>query len=249
MCDKELLLDYLYGELQPSAREAFERHLAACVTCRDEVSGFRATRTHFALWAPPEPDLGFEIVRRPAVERAPSRWWRVSPVWGLAAAALVTLAVSAAIANLDITVGSNGMTVRTGWNRSTAQAPVEAAASLASAARADVDRLLARVKDVEAQLTAVKSTPTVVPASTTPSRMTDAEVIRIVRQLINQSEERQEGVLARQILQMSRDVETARRVDNDRLRAGLIQLQGTAVETSRRQRVLEDQIVRAAFQK
>jgi Putative zinc-finger len=245
MCDKELLLGYLYGELQPSEREAFERHLASCATCRDEVSGFRVTRTHLALWAPPEPDLGFEIVRRPAVERTPSRWWRVSPVWGLAAAALVTLGVSAAIANLDITIGSNGMTIRTGRSLRSGQS----LDAVAAATRADADRLAARLKDVEAQLAAVKSTPTAVPASTNPSRMSDADVVRLMRQLISQSEQRQEGVLARQILQVSRDVETARRVDNDRLRAGLIQLQGTAVETSRRQRVLEDQIVRAAFQK
>ncbi len=245
MCDKALLLDYLYGELQPSDREAFERHLASCTTCRDEISGFRATRTHLALWAPPELDLGFEIVRRPAEERTPSRWWRVSPVWGLAAAALVTLAVSAAIANLDITIGSNGMTVRTGRNRASEQAAVAAATTT----QAELGRVLARLKDVETQLAAVKQTPTAVPASTTTPRMSDAELIRVVRQLISDSEQRQEGVLARQIIQVSRDFETARRVDNDRLRAGLIQLQGTAVETSRRQRVLEDQIVRAAFQK
>ena len=245
MCDKELLLGYLYGELRSAEREAFERHLASCATCRDEVGGFRATRTQLALWAPPEPDLGFEIVRRPAVDRTPSRWWRVSPVWGLAAAALVTLAVSAAIANLDVTIGSNGMTIRTGRSLRSGQS----LDAVAAAARADADRLAARLKDVEAQLAAVKSTPTAVPASTSPSRMSDAEVVRLMRQLISQSEQRQEGVLARQILQVSRDTEAARRVDNDRLRAGLIQLQGTALDTSRRQRVLEDQIVRAAFQK
>jgi anti-sigma factor RsiW len=245
MCDKELVLEYLYGELQPSERETFERHLASCANCRDEVNGFRATRTKLALWAPPEPDLGFEIVRRPAAERAPSApRWRVSPVWGLAAAALVTLAVSAAIANLDVTVGSNGMTIRTGWNRATAQAPVTA-----SVAPADVDRLAVRLKEVETQLATAKQTPTTAPASTNPVRMSDAELLRVVRQLISYSEQRQEGILARQIIQVSRDVETARRVDNDRLRAGLIQLQGTALDTSRRQRVLEDQIVRAGFQK
>jgi Putative zinc-finger len=245
MCDKELLLDYLYGELKLSERETFERHLASCADCRDEVNGFRATRTQLASWAPPEPDLGFEIVRRPTVERTPSRWWRVSPVWGLAAAALVTLGVSAAIANLDITIGSSGMTVRTGRSQASEQAAVAAAA----ATRAEVERLLTRLKDVETQLAAVKQTPTAVPASSNSSRMSDAELLRVVRQLISNSEQRQEGILARQILQVSRDVETARRVDNDRLRAGLIQLQGTALDTSRRQRVLEDQIVRAGFQK
>ena len=63
MCDKELLLGYLYDELPASDRQAFDRHLASCADCRDEVSGLRGTRTHLTSWAPPEPDLGFEIVR------------------------------------------------------------------------------------------------------------------------------------------------------------------------------------------
>ena len=82
MCDKELLLDYLYGELEPSARETFDRHLTSCAECRAEVDGLRGTRVHLASWAPPEPDLGFQIVRGAKVTPMPApRTWRPSPVW------------------------------------------------------------------------------------------------------------------------------------------------------------------------
>ena len=46
---------------------------------------------------------------------ASGRWWGLSPAWGLAAAAMLVGAVSAAIAQVEVTVGTGGVTVRTGW--------------------------------------------------------------------------------------------------------------------------------------
>jgi hypothetical protein len=79
--------------------------------------------------------------------------------------------------------------------------------------------------------------------------MSDAEMIRTMRQLIDQSEERQQGVLARQILQVNRDMETARRTDFDRLRRGIQQVEGTAMETFRLQKAFEDQMLRIGMQR
>lgn len=246
MCDKELLLDYLYGELQAAQRETFERHLATCGACRVEVDGLRSTRTHLAKWAPPEPDLGFQIVRRANVESAPvARWWRPSPVWGLAAAALIVLSVSAAVANLEVTAGANGVTVRTGWSRPPATQPVTAVQTTATSEQ--MTALSARLNDLEAQL-AARQPAAIVPASAVSGRMTDAEIVRLMRQMIASSEQRQETQLARQILQVSRDTETARHVDAERMRAGLMQIQGVAAATSQRQRAFED-IVRVGFQR
>ena len=117
MCDTELLLAYLYDELPVSDRQSFDRHLATCANCREEVTGLRGTRTHLTSWAPPEPDLGFQVVRNATPVASPSRWWRVSPAWGLAAAALLVVAVSAAIANVEVKFGADGVVVSTGWNR------------------------------------------------------------------------------------------------------------------------------------
>jgi hypothetical protein len=79
--------------------------------------------------------------------------------------------------------------------------------------------------------------------------MTDAEIARFVRHMINQSEERQQSVLARQILQINRDVETARRTDFDRLGRGMVEIQRTAVETFQRQKALEDHLLRVGLQR
>ena len=135
MCDKELLIDYLYGELATREQEAFDRHLASCADCRDEVAVLRGARTHLQAWAPPEPELGFQIVRGIGRSVTMSRHgWGLSPAWGLAAAAMLVGAVSAAIANVEVTATSGGITVRTGWNR--AAAPVATTAAVETAAPA-----------------------------------------------------------------------------------------------------------------
>lgn len=248
MCDKELLLGYLYDELPPSDRQAFDRHLASCADCREEVDGLRGTRTHLTQWAPPEPDLGFHIVRsaKPAArDHGPARWWRASPAWGLAAAAMVTLAVSVAIANVEVRVGGDGVVVRTGWNRSAA--PAQAPAVLSTAAStSELKRVEARVKELESQLA---RQATAAPMPTSAGGMSDAEIVRLIRQQVSDSEQRQQGVLARQILQVNRDTEAARRADVDRLLTAYRQLQGTNYETSQRQKALEDHVMRVALQR
>ncbi len=247
MCDKELLIGYLYGELRLSDRDAFERHLASCADCRTEVDGLTGTRTQLQSWAPPSPELGFEVVRGPQRLGSPARRWGFSPAWGLAAAAMLVGAISAAIANVEVTAGGGGVTMRTGWSRS---ADVAASATQA-ASNAELQRVTARLREVEDRLTALASTPVAAHASTTApaGRMSDAELIRTMRALIDQSEERQQGVLARQIIQVNRDMETARRTDFDRLRRGIQQVEGTAFEAAQRQRAFEDHMIRVGLQR
>jgi hypothetical protein len=246
MCDKGLVLGYLYGELSASDREAFDRHLASCAECRSEVEGLRRTRTHLASWAPPEPDLGFQIIRSAApIATASPRWWRPSPAWGLAAAATLLLAVSAAIANVEVGVGTSGIVVRTGWSRETSQP------SAAAVSPEQLQRVSARLQELEGQLADRRNAQAAAtPAAVTSAirGMTDAQLLKLVREWIAESEERQQGVLARQILQVSRDHEAARRTDFDRLLVGLRQVQGTTAETFNRQRALEDMVVRVGMQ-
>src|SRR5688572_23535204 len=123
MCDnKELLVGYLYDDLTPQQRTIFDAHLGSCADCRDEVAALRSTRGSLSSWAPPEPDLGFEIVRhtvepRGKVVRFRSRW---VPAFGLAAAAVLVLAAAGAIANLEVQYDNEGLVVRTGWSRGNA---------------------------------------------------------------------------------------------------------------------------------
>ncbi len=244
MCDKELLLAYLYDELAPSDRQGFDRHLASCAECREEVDGLRGTRTHLMSWAPPEPDLGFEIVRSAKPAETPARWWRASPAWGLAAAAVLTLAVAAGIANVEVRNGSDGLVVRTGWNRGATAAATAPVVLSAGPSAAELQRVEARVKDLEGQL-AARQAATLVPIS----RMSDAEIVRLVRQAVTDSEQRQQGELARRILQVNRDTEIAHRADIDRLLVAYRELQGANFDTSQRTKALEDHFVRVGMQR
>jgi Putative zinc-finger len=244
MCDQELLLSYLYDELPAADRQSFDRHLASCADCRAEVDGLRGTRAHLTSWTPPEPDLGFQVVRS-ATPAAPRRWWHASPAWGLAAAAVLVAAVSAAIANVEVRVGGDGIVVRTGWNRDAtgaAQAPADLARSAS-----DVQRVETRLKELESQL-AARPAAAVVPAAIV-GRMSDAEIVRFIRQQVSESEQRQNGELARRILQVNRDTEVARRADFDRLLVAYRELQGSNFQTSRSVKLLEDHFLRVGLQR
>ena len=247
MCETELLIDYLYGELAPDERHKFDLHLKSCADCRREIDGMRATRTTLQSWAPPEPDLSFEVVRAP--QRSESRkWWGLSPAWGLAAAMLVG-AVSAAIANVEVTIGGSGLTVKSGWNRNAvAQVQESTTSDDAAALRREIVALSDRLARAEGLL-GQQDTTNVTATDPVPGRMTDAEIARFVRHMINQSEERQQTVLARQILQINRDQETARRTDFDRLGRGMVEIQRTAVETFQRQKAIEDHLLRVGLQR
>ena len=126
MCNHERLLDYLYDELSADERKAFEIHLHDCSACRSELAALGSTRHALALWSPPDPELGFRIVRKEETPPPRRAFWNISPQWGLAAAAVLLLSVGAAIANLEVRYGSEGFVVRTGWGRSTAPAPAVA---------------------------------------------------------------------------------------------------------------------------
>ena len=48
MCKQDLLISYLYDDLDGAARADLERHLRACAECRGELDGMRAVRADLA---------------------------------------------------------------------------------------------------------------------------------------------------------------------------------------------------------
>jgi hypothetical protein len=122
MCDKELLVAYLYEDLSGPERAGFEAHVRECAECRDELKALGAVRVDLAEWTPPQSNLGFRVVRGASetghVLRMPAAaswraWW--TPAAGFAAAAVLVLAAASAIAHVEVHGGPDGLTVRTGW--------------------------------------------------------------------------------------------------------------------------------------
>jgi putative zinc finger protein len=228
MCDKELLVSYLYDELQGPERKAFQHHLVSCRDCQQEVQGLRATRSHLESWPVPEPALGLQL---PAAEAVARSRFRMSPAWGLAAAAVLVLAIASAVANLEITAGAEGLTIRTGWSRAGSVPP--AAAAVDAASRQDVVAIQQRVRELEAALAAQAQTPAATPVSLASGSgapaadlLRNPELVRRVRQWISESEQRQQQMLAARLVQAMREVQAEHSTDLVRLEQAINRSQG-----------------------
>jgi anti-sigma factor RsiW len=249
-CDKELLVGYLYDEVDTVERRTIEAHLLTCADCRGELKELRSTRTRLAAWAPPTPGLEFQVVRAPEALASRKRAWSISPAWGLAAAAVLVLSVASAIANVEVKYGPDGLTVRTGVLRQSASdvpssrsvAPASASPSAEDVRlRRDLQDLSQRLHDLEAT---TEARPVLASAHIPATQPSSADVLRTVRQLIAESEGRQEQELARRLTQMLRDVEGMRRVDLDRVQRALAQMQGVTDTMIIRQQQTENHLLR-----
>ena len=133
--EKDVLIDYLYGEADRDARTRVEAHLRSCEHCADEVRGLTDVRGTLEAWAPPATGLGFRVVSDAHRESAPASFWsrlRHPPAWGLAAAAVLVLAAAAAITKPELQLGRGEMVLRIGWRDSASAAPARPGAEPAS---------------------------------------------------------------------------------------------------------------------
>ena len=249
MCDsKELLVAFLYDELDPSAKRTFEAHVASCAECRDEIAELRATRGQIALWTPPEPDLGFRLIRGAAAPPPPPRF-RIAPAWGLAAAALLVLAVGAAIANLDVRYDGAGLSVRTGWQHE-ADAPSAAQQNAAGGVanvdwKAQAEVLDRRLRDLER---AVGARPQPAVQNASAADLSDAEALQQVREIVGQSETRQQRMVTARLAELTRTFDTQRRMDLAAIDQGMARLQSTNGAEVKQYRDAIQRIYRATYQ-
>lgn len=222
--DKATLVAYLYNEIDEADRQRVDEHLRECAACESEMGALAGVRTQLTQWAPPNAELGFTIVQRNAVqERAtvpatdtapmarPAAGWSSVPVWAQALAAVLVLAVSAAVANVQVTSGPDGLVVSTGW-----MTPASAPASPAQSATPDAGSeqwrtaLIALETQLREEIRANRETGVVTAASR--STVDDSTVNR-VRALLEASETKQQRELALRVTQLARDMDIQRRAD------------------------------------
>jgi len=199
-------------------------------------------------------------------------WW--TPAAGLAAAAVLVLAAASAIARVEVRRGPDGVTVRTGWS---AFAPAGSSGSVGET-RPDIQPAsppasqnpqggeggqprsadggspvdAAFLAAIERRLNALESSSRdagLRNASTMSARASDAEIIRRVRDLLAQSENKQQGELALRIAQVIRDVDAQRVADLARIQKGLGQIGATVAEEAASHRDLTNYILTSARQK
>lgn len=257
--DKNLLIAYLYDEVDARERRLVEEHLQTCAACAGELGALRGVRSVLSAWAPPAREFGFSVM--PTVDSAladgsarRSLWgWREMPAWARAVAALFVLAVGAGAANLHIRSGPEGFVVTTGWLGERAvdsspagidrgargvgvaagpRTPVASPRETTTGPAAEDWRpaLAALESRMRGELQALRQASAARPASAAAASA-DAAMLRRVRALIDESEKRQQRELALRLAQLSRDLEIQRAADLRRIErsVGEIGLAGAEV--------------------
>lgn len=213
--DKASLVSYLYGEVDATTRRAVDDHLATCAACAAEVTALGDVRSELGLWAAPDVELDFAIVKKSQLASSnvlrPSRWWNTVPVWAQAAAAVLVMAAGVSIANLQIKSGPDGFSVSTGWM------PPAAAVTQAGPMPTAADDYKVQLATLEQKLRdEIRASREQPPAATRVSATAsgaDEATIRRVQQLIADAEQRHSRELAAQMLQFSNDMNMQRRAD------------------------------------
>jgi hypothetical protein len=209
------MVAYLYdddGGFGTAERVAFEAHVMTCEPCRTEVSELRRVRSTLAHWA--TPDTTSRVVESFADSHPTTSWWHTVPVWAQVAAAMLVLGVAASIANLDIRYDRvNGLSVRTGWSKvsSSQSASVVPARDADSALwHAELSAVQNQLREeMRAQFATVSASRAAVPAAA----MSDAQLQQRVRSLLDESEQKQEQVLALHLAQLQKDLGAQRQAD------------------------------------
>jgi hypothetical protein len=234
--DKESLIAYLYDECDEAGRQEAEDHLARCASCTREVDDLRSIRSTLRQWAPPDDALGFRLVQDQPARLGRRAWWRL-PVWAQAMAAVLILSAGAAIANLEVRYGSDGLTLRTGWQRAEPARPAAVQATAPATAapwRTDLAALERQLREEFAAPAPVRN----VSAPVAPS-LSEEQLLARVRQLVQESEQRQRRELGMRIAEVLRDVDVQRRGDLVRIENGLGALENrTGLEVAQQRQML-----------
>jgi hypothetical protein len=214
---------FVANRRSPGARSVAGPPVARLPVTRGPVSG---------------PRLSVPPVGAPAL--ASRSGWREIPIWAQVAVALVFIGIAANIANLDITYNREGFAVRTGRAVNAGSTPSAAVTTGAmpdtpSSPVATQAELAALGEQLRAELRASAGAAR---AAAVPARASEEEIVRRVRALIRDSEQRQQRELALRIAEVAQDAQAQRQADLVRIDRTLGALQSTTGSAVRRQEQL-----------
>jgi hypothetical protein len=271
--DPGALVSYLYNDGSSEELAAIATHVQSCDACTAELAALGDTRELISTWSPPQTELGltlssdalpiasatpvsmpssaapvadaakrgqvdFDAAKRGQVNSVP--WWRqATPVWMQAVAATMVFAAGMAIgANRAAEPASRATAANSG-----AVTPVktETALKADSVSRGELADLERRLRAELARLS--PSAPAQPAPVQTAARTDDEAVMKRVRALLSESEEKQRGELALRTAQVLRDIEIQRKVDIATLQQNIGQIQGVTGAELRQQRELTNQLI------
>jgi hypothetical protein len=251
--DPGALVSYLYNDGSPEELAAIAAHVQACVACTAELASLGDTRELLSTWSPPQTELGLTLSASDALPvagvvpaasttsvalvAADVPWWRQStPVWMQAVAATMVFAAGMAI-------GTSGRGAAPA--SPSAANPVQPAPSQATALKEEgISRgeLAALEERLRAELARLSPATPAQPAQTA-ARTDDEALIKRVRALLTESEERQRGELALRTAQVMRDMEIQRKVDMATVQQDILKVQGITGAELKRQGELQNILI------
>ena len=248
----ETLVAYLYGDIEPSQRAAFDAHIATCERCRHELADLQEVRGQLRSWTTPDVPLPI-VVHAPALTVVPRSRLRQAlrdiPAWSQLAAALLVLGVSAglggAIANLEVRYERGTLTLRTGWSHSAARegAPATNAPQAGAVApvfapwRGDIEGLERRLR-TDFQRVPLAAPPALTARTDPTTASADAQLLRKVRAMLEESERKQQNELALRIAQVVQEFDAKRGTDLANIRSMKTIQSATGLEVVRQQQWL-----------
>src|ERR1700681_2204449 len=92
---EDLLVAYLYDEVDPADRAAVEEHIAACAVCGRELDELGVVRSRLGSGTRPEPARAFTCAAAPPAHRRAGVWTALGdiPAWVQVVAALLFVGV------------------------------------------------------------------------------------------------------------------------------------------------------------
>lgn len=251
------LISYLYDECEPAERAVVDAHVALCAACAAELATLESARLQLGAWAPPEVDLGFQVVRpektgakppigagdaadglRPGAFARSAIWLHGPlPAWTQAVAACLLFG-----AGVSLGVARGSLLGRPPAVAATTLAPATAPAAASGPELAAIESRL-RAEMAQLRTAAISS------GGVAPQGVTEAQLLARVRVLIEESEERQRRELALRTAQVLRDFDSQRRVDLAQIQRNFGQIEGLTGAEVREQRQMLDYLMRVSEQR
>ena len=249
----EILVAYLYDDLEPDDRQTFTSHLKRCAVCLAELDELRGVRIDLAQWTPPSPARVLTFQPMPAPR---ARMWSALagiPAWTQVAAAVLVLGVAAAIANFEIRVDDRGLTVRTGWAAASTPSadadPAGAAAPVGAGTEAPWRADLAALETALRADMQNAAPPAQRAALAADSAGDNAALLRQVRTLIAASESSQRRELALRVAEVARDFQVQRNADLQRIQGTFTVLENKTTGEIVKQRTVLNNLATWASQR
>ena len=277
--DNTALVSYLYDECTPAERAAIAAHVTLCAACTAELAALESARLQLTSWAPPEANLGFQVVGaavgtavgadgagprpltslgagslglRPGASTRSVAWWsRPLPAWAQVAAACLLFAAGLWLGIVRGSMPGTSPAVSTGGSAPAATTGAAPAASPAAASRAELAALERRLGAEMAELrTATANAGAAVPQeAAAPQGMSEAQMLARVSALLEESEQRQQRELALRTAQVVRDFDSQRRVDLAQIQRNFGQIEGLTGAEVREQRQMLNYLMRVSEQR